>query len=220
MTRTIIDSADPARDVLVVAAGSMPAEGMKLWPAGHPRAYHSEYGFSCMGYEIAGGIGVRMAEGGGGEVYVVVGDGSYLMLNSDILTAVALGQKLIIVVLDNRGFGCINRLQDACGGDPFNNLLDEGTASAEGYPTVDFAAHAAALGASAEHVDDLDGLAAALVRARERTTTSCLVIDTNAQDSTGGGSWWQVGIPEVSSSASVRRARREWQDAHRDEQAY
>ena len=221
VTAAIIDSADPDRDVLVVAAGSMPADGMKLWQTGHPRGYHSEYGFSCMGYEIAGGIGVRMAEKTSGEVYVVVGDGSYLMLNSDILTAVALDQKLVIVVLDNRGFGCINRLQDACGGESFNNLLDEGTASAEGgYPLVDFAAHAASLGAVAEHVDGLDGLAAALERARERSVTSCIVIDTNAVDATGGGSWWQVGIPEVSTSASVELARREWQDAGRDGQPW
>ena len=252
VTAAILDGCDPARDVLVVAAGSMPAEGMKLWHADHARGYHSEYGFSCMGYEIAGGVGVRMAEGapadGGGEVYVVVGDGSYLMLNSDILTAVGLGQKLIIVVLDNRGFGCINRLQNACGGEPFNNLFDEGTASvaggatapagsgpetdapganradgddgAGGYPKVDFAAHARALGARAEHVDGIDALHAALGRARESAATCCLVIDTNPVDSTGGGSWWQVGIPEVSDSATVLEARREWQDAARDAQPY
>jgi len=215
--------ADQARDVLVVAAGSMPAEGVKLWAPEHSRGYHAEYGFSCMGYELAGGIGVKMAEreqGGDGEVYVVVGDGSYLMMNSEILTSVALGHKLVILVLDNRGFGCINRLQGATGQDPFNNLLDDGTAAETPYPKVDFAAHAAAMGAASEQVDSLDGLSAALQRARESARTCCIVIDTNAVDSTGGGSWWQVGIPEVSERASVTEARRDWQDAHRDGQAF
>ena len=230
VTDRIVAAADPERDVLVVAAGSMPAEGMKLWPANHERGYHSEYGFSCMGYEIAGGVGVAMAEDeiagragtARGEVHVVVGDGSYLMLNSDVLTAVALERKLILVVLDNRGFGCINRLQAACGQTPFNNLLDDGTATgASGeYPKVDFAAHAAALGAVAEHVDGLDALDAALARARASDRTCCIVVDTNPVDSTGGGSWWQVGIPEVSASADVLAARRDWQDANDDVQAF
>ena len=215
--------ADHAKDVLVVAAGSMPAEGAKLWAPEHSRGYHSEYGYSCMGYEIAGGIGVKMAEtelGSDAEVFVVVGDGSYLMMNSEILTAVALGTKLVIVVLDNRGFGCIARLQGACGQAPFNNLLDDGTAAEVPYPKVDFAAHAASLGAHAEHVDSLEGLRDALVRSREADTTVCISIDTNAVDSTGGGSWWQVGIPEVSGREAVTEARRGWQDANRDRQAY
>jgi len=215
--------ADQSRDVLVVAAGSMPAEGVKLWGCEHSRGYHAEYGFSCMGYELAGGIGVKMAErelGGEAEVFVVVGDGSYLMMNSEILTSVALGQKLVILVLDNRGFGCINRLQGASGQAPFNNLLDDGTAVDQPYPKVDFAAHAAALGAAAEQVDSLDGLTSALQRARASERTYCIAIDTNAVDATGGGSWWQVGIPEVSVRESVTEARRDWQDAHRDEQAF
>ena len=108
---------------------------------GRPVGYHLEYGYSCMGYEIAGGIGVKMALPDR-EVMVVVGDGSYLMMNSEIATSVMLGQKLIIVVLDNRGFGCINRLQQATGGAPFNNLLRD--ARHEALPDVDFVAHARA----------------------------------------------------------------------------
>ena len=215
--------ADHAKDVLVVAAGSMPSEGAKLWAPEHSRGYHSEYGYSCMGYEIAGGIGVKMAEGElgtGAEVFVVVGDGSYLMMNSEILTSVALGTKLVIVVLDNRGFGCINRLQGACGQEAFNNLLDDGTAAEVAYPKVDFAAHAAALGATSEHVDSLDGLRGALERARQASGTVCISIDTNAVDSTDGGSWWQVGIPAVSTRDEVVEARRDWQDANRDRQAF
>ncbi len=219
VTAVIDASADPDTDVLVVAAGSMPAEGMKLWRAGHPTAYHSEYGYSCMGYEIAGGVGVRLAHTGG-EVYVVVGDGSYLMMNSDILTAASLGLKLIIVVLDNRGFGCINRLQLACGGERFNNLLDDGTAIVTDAPKVDFAAHAASLGAQAEHVANLSELEAALGRARTSDRTWCIVIDTNPHDSTGGGSWWQVGIPDVSQRTSVSDARASWQEPGRADQPW
>ncbi|MGB0865659.1 MAG: 3D-(3,5/4)-trihydroxycyclohexane-1,2-dione acylhydrolase (decyclizing) [Granulosicoccaceae bacterium] len=217
VTGLIIESADTSKDVLVVAAGSMPAEGVKLWPAEHSRGYHAEYGFSCMGYEIAGGLGVKMAHPDG-EVYVVVGDGSYLMLNSEIASAVALRQKLIIMVHDNRGFGCINRLQNGCGQTPFNNLLDEGT---EGdTPKIDFAAHARSLGATAEHVDSLAALPEALQRARASDNTYCICIDTNAVDSMGGGSWWQVGIPEVSSRESVTDARRDWQDAGKEGQSF
>lgn len=223
VTDVLRQHADASKDVLVVAAGSMPAEGVKLWQPEHSAGYHSEYGFSCMGYEIAGGIGVKMAleqQGSDGEVFVVVGDGSYLMMNSEILTSVGLGKKLVIVVLDNRGFGCINRLQGACGQAPYNNLLDDGTLTDSGFPKVDFAAHAASLGAAAEHVDSLDGLRAALSRARDAERSVCISIDTNAVDSTGGGSWWQVGIPAVSGRQSVTDAKRDWQDSGKEKQAY
>ncbi len=223
VTGVLRDHADASRDVLVVAAGSMPAEGVKLWQPEHTGGYHSEYGFSCMGYEIAGGIGVKMAleqQGSDGEVFVVVGDGSYLMMNSEILTSVGLGKKLVILVLDNRGFGCINRLQSACGQAPYNNLLDDGTLSDGGFPTVDFAAHAASLGALSEHVESLDALKDALKRARTADRSVCISIDTNATESTGGGSWWQVGIPAVSGRAAVTEARETWQDAGLGKQAY
>ncbi len=219
VTEAINAAADPAKDVLVVAAGSMPAEGIKLWRGEHGGSYHSEYGYSCMGYEIAAGIGVKMAAPDA-TAWVVVGDGSYLMMNSEILTSVALGTKLVVVVLDNRGFGCINRLQGACGQEAFNNLLDDGTASERPYPKVDFAAHAAALGAASEHVGSLAELPEALARAKAAERTAVVCIDTNAVDSTGGGTWWQVGIPAVSTRDEVVDARRDWQDANRSKQAY
>ncbi len=219
VTEVINQAADLSKDVLVVAAGSMPAEGMKLWRGEHAKGYHSEYGFSCMGYEIGGGIGAKMADPDA-EVFVAVGDGTYLMMNSEIVSSVALKQKLILVVLDNRGFGCINRLQNACGADPFNNLLDDGVLVEEPIPQIDFAAHAAAMGAASESVSTLEELAAALERAKQSDRTYCVAISTNAVDSTGGGSWWQVGIPEVSSKASVVKARAEWQDKGRSGQAY
>ena len=150
-------------DVVVCAAGGLPGELHKLWRAGAPLGYHVEYGYSCMGYEIAGGIGVKMALPER-EVVVVVGDGSYLMMNSEIATSVMLGRKLIVVVLDNRGFGCINRLQQATGGAPFNNLLRD--ARHETLPAVDFVAHARALGAEAVKANSIAELEAAFKQAR------------------------------------------------------
>ncbi|MCP4187932.1 MAG: 3D-(3,5/4)-trihydroxycyclohexane-1,2-dione acylhydrolase (decyclizing), partial [Gammaproteobacteria bacterium] len=134
---------------MVAAAGSLPAELHKHWNSAQVGGYHLEYGYSCMGYEIAGGVGVKLAEPNR-EVVVMLGDGSYLMMNSDIATAVSLGLKITIVVLDNRGFSCINRLQMATGGANFNNLLDD-TKNA-GLAEIDFAAHARSMGAIASHV--------------------------------------------------------------------
>jgi 3D-(3,5/4)-trihydroxycyclohexane-1,2-dione acylhydrolase (decyclizing) len=149
------------QDIVVCAAGTLPAELHKLWRASVPGGYHMEYGYSCMGYEIAGGIGVKMARPHR-EVVVMVGDGSYLMLNSEIATSVMLGTKLVIVVLDNRGYGCIHRLQRAVGGEGFNNLFDDCVQGSPGMPDIDFAAHARSLGAHGEHVGSLAELEAAL----------------------------------------------------------
>ena len=198
---------------VVCAAGGLPGELHKLWRPASAAGYHVEYGFSCMGYEIAGGLGVKLAEPGR-EVVVMVGDGSYLMLNSEIATAVMLGLKLVIVVLDNRGFGCINRLQKATGGAPFNNLLAD---SRQKSPApVDFAAHAAALGAQSEKVADIDALSAALVRARAAARTYVVVIDTDPQAATqAGGAWWDVAVPETSERDSVLQARHEYERLRR-----
>ncbi|WP_425435558.1 3D-(3,5/4)-trihydroxycyclohexane-1,2-dione acylhydrolase (decyclizing) [Paraburkholderia ribeironis] len=194
-------------DIVVCAAGTLPAELHKLWRAGRPGAYHVEYGYSCMGYEIAGGLGVKLARPTR-EVIVMVGDGSYLMMNSEIATSVMLGAKLIVVVLDNRGFGCINRLQQACGGAPFNNLLDDCVQAPTGAPRIDFAAHARSLGAQAEHVDHIAGLEAALQRARAADRTYVISIDTDpARTTDDGGWWWEVAVPEVSTRDTVRAAR-------------
>lgn len=194
-------------DIVVCAAGTLPAELHKLWRAGRPGAYHVEYGYSCMGYEIAGGLGAKLARPER-EVIVMIGDGSYLMMNSEIATSVMLGAKLIIVVLDNRGYGCINRLQQACGGAPFNNLFDDCAQGPLGAPRIDFAAHARALGAQAEHVADIAQLEAALQRARAASRTCLVSIDTDpARTTEEGGWWWEVAVPEVSPRAGVREAR-------------
>ena len=195
------------RDIVVCAAGTLPAELHKLWRTSTPGGYHMEYGYSCMGYEIAGGLGVKMAHPER-EVVVLVGDGSYLMLNSEIATSVMLGLKLIVVVLDNGGFGCIHRLQQACGGAPFNNLFDDCIRVAETPPTVDFAAHATALGARAENAAKIAELEEALARARasDRTYVVCIRTDPN-RTTEAGGWWWDVAVPEVSPRAKVREAR-------------
>ncbi|TIO08970.1 MAG: 3D-(3,5/4)-trihydroxycyclohexane-1,2-dione acylhydrolase (decyclizing) [Mesorhizobium sp.] len=197
--------------ILLHAAGGLPGELHKLWQAGAPGSYHAEYGFSTMGYEIAGGLGVRMAKPDE-EVVVMIGDGSYLMLNSEIATSVMLGLKLTIVLLDNRGYGCINRLQMATGGANFNNLLKD--ARHEVMPDIDFAAHAASLGAIAEKVSSIAGLETALAQAKKNTRTTVLVIDTDPLVSTeAGGSWWDVAVPEVSARPQVNAARKKYEEA-------
>jgi 3D-(3,5/4)-trihydroxycyclohexane-1,2-dione acylhydrolase (decyclizing) len=198
-------------DIVVCAAGGLPGELHKLWNASQPGGYHLEYGYSCMGYEIAGGIGVKMAEPQR-EVIVLVGDGSYLMMNSEIATSVMLGIKLIIVVLDNRGFACINRLQRATGGESFNNLLQH--ARHETMPDIDFRAHAESLGAHAVKVGSIAELEGAVAEARKTPRTSVIVIDTDPIASTdAGGHWWDVAVPEVSERAEVRAARKAYEAA-------
>jgi len=190
-----VNQSMPEDAIVVGAAGSLPAELHKHWNAAQVGGYHLEYGYSCMGYEIAGGVGVKLAEPER-EVVVMVGDGSYLMMNSDIATAVSLGLKVTIVVLDNRGFSCINRLQMATGGANFNNLLKD--THNEGLADIDFAAHARSLGAHAEQVDTVGELKAAVSAAVERGAVNVIVINTDPIHASPGGWWWEVEIPEVS----------------------
>jgi len=195
-------------DVVVCAAGGLPGELHKLWQPGAPGGYHMEYGFSCMGYEIAGGLGVKMAQPER-EVIVMVGDGSYLMANSEIATSIMIGAKLIIVVLDNRGYGCINRLQRATGGESFNNLLRD--TRHETLPHIDFAAHATSLGALAVKVNSLTELEEAVTIARGHDRTSVVLIDTDPLESTeAGGAWWDVAVPEVSVRPQVEAAHADY----------
>ena len=197
--------------IVVCAAGGLPGELHKLWKAAKPNGYHVEYGFSCMGYEIAGGLGVKMARPDR-EVVVMVGDGSYMMMNSELATSVMLGHKIITVILDNRGFGCINRLQMATGGESFNNLLD--TARHVEPSAIDFAAHAGAMGAIAEKVSSVTELEEAMGRARKADRSYAIVIDTDPLPSTeAGGHWWDVAVPEVSVRPTVNEARKNYEAA-------
>ncbi|MCA1297369.1 3D-(3,5/4)-trihydroxycyclohexane-1,2-dione acylhydrolase (decyclizing) [Stappia indica] len=206
-----VQRASDENAIVLGAAGGLPGELHKLWQAGRPNGYHMEYGFSCMGYEIAGGVGAKMAHPDR-DVIVMVGDGSYMMMNSELATSVMLGVKLIVVLLDNRGFGCIDRLQRATGGESFNNLLD--TARHVQPSAIDFTAHAASMNAIAEKVDDIAGLEAALQRARASDRSHVIVIDTDPRISTdAGGHWWDVAVPEVSGRTEVRAARQSYEQA-------
>lgn len=198
-----------ANDISVCAAGTLPAELHKLWRTSTPGGYHMEYGYSCMGYEVAGGVGVKMAHPDR-EVIVIVGDGSYLMLNNELATSVMLGLKIIVVLTDNFGYACINRLQQACGGAEFNNMYKDCRQGPHGVPAIDFEMNARSLGANAETVTTVDGLREAMVRARtsDKSYLISIVID-GPQCTPEGGSWWEVGIPEVSVRPSVVAARQQ-----------
>lgn len=203
----VIGAVQRAREnaVLVCAAGGLPGELHKLWKANGPGSYHMEYGFSTMGYEIAGGLGVKLARPDA-DVVVMVGDGSYMMLNSEIASAVMLGAKLTIVLLDNAGYGCINRLQMATGGANFNNLLKD--THHVTLPGIDFAAHAAAMGAQARKVGSIAELETALQETEGQDRTTVIVIDTDPLITTDeGGHWWDVAVPEVSERPQVNAAR-------------
>jgi 3D-(3,5/4)-trihydroxycyclohexane-1,2-dione acylhydrolase (decyclizing) len=198
-----------SKATLVCASGGLPGELHKLWPAGAPGSYHLDYGYSTMGYEIAGGLGVKIARPEQ-DVIVMLGDGSYMMANSEIATSVMLGKKLTIVVLDNGGFGCINRLQMATGGANFNNLFRD--TMHEAMPEIDFAAHAASMGAISRKVESIAELERALKQAEKDDRTSVIVIDTDPLISTdAGGHWWDVAVPEVSTRPSVNKARKDYE---------
>ena len=195
----------PDNAIVVGAAGSMPGELHKLWQTKAVDGYHMEYGFSCMGYEVAAGIGVHMAAPERPNV-VFAGDGSYLMLNAELATAVMMGVSMTLVITDNRGFGCINRLQAATGGAAFNNMLQD--SHHEVLPEIDFVAHAASMGASARKADSPGELETMVREAMGRAGVDVIVIDTDPGPSTGdGGTWWDVAVPEVSKRQAVNKAR-------------
>ena len=199
-------------DVALCAAGTLPAELHKLWRASKPGNYHMEYGYSCMGYEVAGGLGVKMARPEQ-ESIVFVGDGSYMMANSELATSLLLGKKMIVVILDNRGYGCIERLQLKTGSPSFNNMLDDCVPEGGESSRIDFAMHARAMGADSVHVKDVAELKAAMVKARAAKRTQVIVIDTTHTRITDGGCWWEVAIPEVSDRAEVQQARAGYEQA-------
>ncbi len=195
------------KSIMVCAAGGLPGELHKLWRAADSTEYHVEYGYSCMGYEIAGGLGAKLARPER-EVFVLVGDGSYLMMNSEIATSVQLDRKLTIVVLDNKGFGCIARLQKATGGAPYKNLFPSSA------PWVDFAAHARALGAESVKVRSIAELEMALDRAASKKKTQVIVIDTDPwKTSDVGGAWWDVAVHDAPRDALRKDVRKSYEKA-------
>lgn len=196
------------KTVVMSAAGSMPGALHVLWRAAQ-HGYHMEYGFSCMGYEIAGAMGIKMARPEA-DVICMLGDGSYMMANSELATAAMMGQAITVVLTDNRGYGCINRLQQATGGAPFNNMLDD---SYHIRPAqIDFAAHAGAMGAEVISASSVAELEAALAAPASKDRPRVIVITSDAGPGTGaGGYWWDVAVPEVSGRDQVTAARREYE---------
>jgi 3D-(3,5/4)-trihydroxycyclohexane-1,2-dione acylhydrolase (decyclizing) len=190
-------------DYVLTASGGLPGELNMNWIARGPSTFDCEYGFSCMGYEVAGGWGAAMARRRG-RVFALVGDGSYLMMNSDVFSSILSDHPMVLVVCDNGGFAVIDRLQVDQGGASFNNLL----ADCRGNPAarVDFAAHAAAMGAHARHVRSIVELRAALSDTRELTRTVVIVIDVDPYAWTPGGAFWEVGYPRSSSRVEVQAA--------------
>src|SRR5579862_1156878 len=210
-----------ARDVIVNAAGSLPGDLHKLWRTRDPKNYHMEYGYSCMGYEIAGGLGVKMADPDR-EVYVLVGDGSYLMMAQEIATALQEKVKLNIVIFDNHGFSSIGGLSRACGSGGFGTKYNYGGPEhPKGACPVDFVANAKSLGAHAVRAQTYEQLLQALADLRQQPNTSVVVVETDYSDRVPGyESWWDVPIAEVSESESVQQARSKYLEDRKKERYF
>jgi 3D-(3,5/4)-trihydroxycyclohexane-1,2-dione acylhydrolase (decyclizing) len=220
------DAAAPT-DVVVCAAGAMPGDLHKLWRTRDPKGYHVEYGYSCMGYEIAGGLGVKLAAPER-EVYVLVGDGSYLMLPGELVTAVQERLKLTIVLVDNRGYNSIGALSRSLGLDGFGTLFRyrrNGTLPVDGDTgedlPVDLAANAESLGAKVIRARTIDELRSGLEQAKAEKGVTVVAIEVDRYEGVPSyESWWDVAVPEVSELESVREARERYEAARRDERSH
>ncbi len=208
------------RDVVVCAAGSLPGDLHKLWRTRDPKGYHLEYGYSCMGYEVAGALGVKMAAPDR-EVFAMVGDGSWLMMSSEIVTALQENVKLMVVLIDNGGFGSIGGLSESLGSGGFGTRYRERGEDGQlsGPPVrVDFATNARSLGAHVIPTRTIAELKTALAEARRQARTTVVTIETDREARVGGyESWWDVPPAEVSTSEAVQKARRDWEAARRRE---
>jgi 3D-(3,5/4)-trihydroxycyclohexane-1,2-dione acylhydrolase (decyclizing) len=218
----VVNEVSGPRDVVVCAAGSLPGDLHKLWRTRDPNGYHLEYGYSCMGYEISGGLGVKLAAPDR-DVYVLVGDGSYLMMAQEIVTATQEGYKLIVVVLDNHGFSSIGGLSRACGNRGMGTeyrFRKNGKLEGDAIP-VDFVANAHSLGAHAVRARTREELRKALMEARQREVTSVIVIETAYDQRVPGyESWWDVPIAEVSEIEAVRAARAKYVKAREKQRVF
>ncbi len=208
----IVNSKAKDRDLLITAAGGLPGEVMKNWRVKAPNTFDCEFGFSCMGYEIAAGWGAAMADPTRTPI-VMIGDGTYMMMNSDVYSTVLSGHKMILIVCDNGGYAVINRLQNAKGGASFNNLIKD--CKVKEPFAVDFAKHAEAMGALTRHVDSLADLGEAMEWAQSTDRTTVLTIVSDAFTWTPGDAWWDVGVPQVSARAAVNDAAAQQQDGRR-----
>ena len=218
----VVNEITEASDILVCAAGSLPGDLHKLWRTRQPGGYHMEYGYSCMGYEIAGGLGAKMAHPER-EVFVLVGDGSYLMMAQEIVTSIQEGLKLNIVLLDNHGFSSIGGLSRSCGNEGMgtNYRYRRGAKYDGANLPVDFVANAASLGAWAVRARTREELGAAIASSRKQPRTSVVVVETSYDDRVPGyESWWDVAIAEVSTSEAVMSARRKYEEARKKERLF
>src|SRR4029079_194828 len=220
----VVNGFSGPRDVVVCAADSLPGDLHKLWRTRDPKGYHVEYGNSCMGYEIAGGLGVKMADPTR-EVYVMVGDGSYLMMSSEIVTAIQEGVKLNIILLNNYGFSSIGGLSQALGSHGFGTdykSRNEKSGQLDGARlAVDFAANAASLGAHVISATTGDDLKSALDEARRQDRTTVIVIEVDKEVRVPGyESWWDVPVAEASEMESVRRARARYEEERKREKHF
>ena len=221
----LVNSALDPRDVVVCAAGSMPGDLHKMWRSRDPKGYHVEYGFSCMGYEIAGGIGVKLASPDR-DVVVMVGDGSYLMMATELVTAVQEDVKIIVVLVQNHGFASIGALSESLGSQRFGTAYRRRTGAlgtgarldGDRLP-VDLAANAASLGVDVLHATDRESFTAALAKAKAADRTTVVHVETDPLiDAPSSGSWWEVPVSEVSELASTQDARRTYEQ-HKTRQA-
>ncbi len=220
----VVNMLSRPEDVVLCAAGSMPGDLHKLWRTRQPNGYHLEYGFSTMGYEIAGGLGVKMAAPER-DVYVMVGDASYLMMNTEIVTAVQEGIKINIVLVDNHGYASIGGLSKAVGSDGFGTKYryrtESGQLDGEVLP-IDFAANAASLGAHVIKASNRDELANAMQEAQKiHHRPVCIVVETDRRQRVSGyESWWDVAISETSEMAGVQKAREDYAEAKQKERRF
>jgi len=219
-----VNRSSNAEDVVVCAAGSLPGDLHKLWRTRQPKGYHMEYGYSCMGYEIAGGLGIKMADPSR-EVYVMVGDGSFLMMSSEITTSIQEGYKLNIIVLDNHGFSSIGGLSRAVGSAGFGTdyrFRREETGQLDGPNVpVDFVAVSTGLGACAVRATTYDEFEHALETMRRHDRTSVVVIEVDKEMRVPGyESWWDVPISEASEIESIREARAQYEQAVKKERRH
>ena len=218
-----VNEACGTREVVVQAAGSLPGDLQLLWRAGDPKQYHVEYGFSCMGFEIAGALGIKLADPSR-EVYALVGDGSYLMMSQEIVTAIAEGIKLVVVLVQNHGFASIGALSESLGSQRFGTSYRYRGSDGDydgGHLPVDLAANAESLGATVIRCRTIADLAEGLKRAREADRLTVVHIETDPLSPVPSSeSWWDVPVPEVSELDSTREARTTYEAAKRDQRLY
>jgi 3D-(3,5/4)-trihydroxycyclohexane-1,2-dione acylhydrolase (decyclizing) len=219
-----VNAASEPADVVMCAAGSLPGDLHKLWRTRDPKGYHLEYGYSCMGYEIAGGLGIKMAAPER-EVYVMVGDGSYLMMNSEIVTSIQEGFKLTIVLINNHGFSSIGGLSQSVGSGGFGTSYryrnsQTGQLDGDKLP-VDFAANARSLGAVVFEAENLPALVDALSKAKQEDQTVVITVETDPEKRVPGyESWWDVPVAQVSEVEEVKAAYKEYRSVVDKERNY